>query len=90
MLSLPSRCLWTGPIWVNIASVENGLRNRRIGLAAAALLLVMLAVRHPSADINILTHDRADTAPHRIQAAVDLGLIGVSILYTWTTERTAR
>lgn len=69
--------------------MENSLRNRRIGLAVAAMLLMALAVRHPSADINILTHDRTDAAPHRVQAAIDLGLVAVSILYTWTAERNA-
>lgn len=65
------------------------MRNRRAGLMLLAVVLIALAVRHPSADIRILTHDAADRAPHRIQAAVDLGLVGVSVLITWTAKRLA-
>jgi len=60
------------------------MRNRRIVLVTGSLLLLALAARHPSADIRVLTHDTADRAPHRVQAAVDLGLVAVSVLYTWT------
>lgn len=65
------------------------MRNRRRLFVAAALgtALVGAAVRHPTADIRLLTHDAADPAPRRLQAAVDLGLVGVSILYTWTVRR---
>lgn len=63
------------------------MRNRRTVVAAAAILaLVTLAARHPTADLRIITHDAADPAPHRVQAAVDLGLMGVSVLYTWTQQ----
>ena len=54
---------------------------------AAVALLGLTAVRHPTADIRVFTHDAADPAPHRMQAAVDLGLVGVSVLYTWTVKR---
>jgi hypothetical protein len=60
------------------------MRERRIGFCVAIALLLVLAVRHPSADIRILTHDAADRAPARVQAAVDLGVFGVSVLVTWT------
>ncbi len=60
------------------------MHNRRIGLAVAIIGLVALAARHPTADIRVFTHDAADPAPHRMQAAVDLGMLGVSFLYTWT------
>lgn len=63
------------------------MRNRRTGLILVGAILLALAVRHPSADIRILTHDVADPAPHRIQAALDLGLVGVSVLITWTARR---
>ena len=63
------------------------MRNRRPVLAVAAALLALIALRHPTADIRLITHDRADPAPHRMQAAVDLGLIGISVLYTWTVDR---
>ncbi|SEM82188.1 hypothetical protein SAMN05192583_1366 [Sphingomonas gellani] len=62
------------------------MRRRRIGLAVATLLLIAVsATRHPSADIRLMMHDPADPAPHRMQAALDLGLVGVSLLYTWTS-----
>lgn len=57
-------------------------------IAAAALVAVaILAARHPTADIRIFTHDIGDPSPHRMQAAVDLGLIGVSFAYTWTVRQ---
>jgi hypothetical protein len=65
------------------------MRNRRTGLAIAAAALLIMAARHPSADIRILTHDRADFAPRRFQAAVDLGWVAVSVLITWTQKRFA-
>ena len=53
-------------------------------LLAGAAVLLALAARHPSADIRILTHAADDRAPHRIQAALDLGVVAVSLLVTWT------
>lgn len=63
------------------------MRNRRIGVGLVAALLLLAAVRHPTADIQIITHDQSDRAPHRVQAAIDLGLVAVSVLVTWTTKR---
>ena len=58
-------------------------------LAIAALAaLAIVAARHPSPNIRLITHDVGDPSPHRMQAAIDLGLVGVSILYTWTARRT--
>ncbi|WP_353204214.1 hypothetical protein [Sphingomonas sp.] len=51
-----------------------------------ALLALVAVARHPSADIQILTHDAADRAPHHVKAALDLGLVAVSVLVTWTGE----
>ena len=51
-----------------------------------ALLALVAVARHPSADIQILTHDAADRAPHQVKAALDLGLVAVSVLVTWTGE----
>ncbi len=65
------------------------MRNRQLTLGFAAALLLIMAARHPSLDILILTHNQADRAPHRIQAALDLGLMAVSLLITWTTSRLA-
>jgi hypothetical protein len=63
------------------------IRNRKAVLAIAGLALMALAVRHPTADIRIITHDASDRSPHRMQAAVDIGLVAVSVLYTWTVSR---
>lgn len=60
------------------------MRERRIGLLFVLATLLVLAVRHPSADIRILTHDATDLKPARVQAALDLGVIAVSVLVTWT------
>jgi len=60
------------------------MRDRRIGLAVIALLLLCLAARHPSADIRIATQDYRDPAPHHVRAAVDLGVVAVSLLWTWS------
>lgn len=62
------------------------MRNRKAVAAVAALTFVVLAARHPTADIRLITHDATDPSPHRMQAAIDLGLVGVSILYTWTVR----
>jgi hypothetical protein len=53
-------------------------------MTIAILALLLLAVRHPSADIRILTHDATDRAPMRVQAALDLGVMAFSVLITWT------
>ncbi|MBB4154854.1 putative YccA/Bax inhibitor family protein [Sphingomonas jinjuensis] len=60
------------------------LDRRRKGLIVIALLVAALAARHPTADFRLVTHDIGDPQPHRVQAAVDLGLVGVSFLYTWS------
>ncbi len=60
------------------------MRNRRIMIGIATALALVAAIRHPSADIRILTHDAGDTAPHEIKAALDLGVVAVSVLVTWT------
>jgi hypothetical protein len=59
-------------------------RRRKIVAAGLALFALAALVRHPTADIEILTHRANDPAPHRVQAAVDLGLVAVKFLLTWT------
>ena len=60
-------------------------RSRNIVIAgAAALALVALAAPDHRATIEILTHRQNDQAPQRIQAGVDLGLVAVSVLVTWS------
>lgn len=65
------------------------MQRRRTILAAAAILAVVALARHPSADIEILTHQASDPAPHRVQAAVDLGIVAVKFVLTWTAGRVA-
>ncbi|KQN15879.1 MULTISPECIES: hypothetical protein [Sphingomonas] len=64
------------------------MRNHKGTLLIAGLVaLTALAVRHPTIDVQLVTHDSRDPSPHRMQAAVDLGLVGISVLYTWTVSR---
>lgn len=67
----------------------NAMRRHRTLLTAAALLAIVAVARHPTADIEILTHRADDPAPHRVQAAVDLGIVAVKFLLTWTAGRVA-
>jgi hypothetical protein len=65
--------------------------KRRIALAGGGAALLALTTLSPhTANIRIITHDVTDTAPHRFQAAVDLGIMAVSVLYTWTAKRAHR
>lgn len=67
-----------------------GMRDRRKLLIGGAAALLLLSARHPSADIRIVAHDAGDPAPRQVRAAVDLGLLAVSVLVTWTGQRLAR
>lgn len=58
-----------------------------LGVSAAAIAL--LASYHPTADLRFVTHDARDLAPRQVKAAFDVGLVGVSVLYTWS-EHVAR
>jgi hypothetical protein len=59
-------------------------QRRRIALVLGVLALVAVAAPHPSADIRIETHAAPDIVPTRVQAALDVGLMSVSVLVTWT------
>ncbi len=62
-------------------------RRIRIGIAAVtALALVALVSPHNRADIRILTHDKSDLNPHKMQAAIDVGLVAISVLVTWSAK----
>ncbi|MEO5494233.1 MAG: hypothetical protein ABIR08_09420 [Sphingomonas sp.] len=63
------------------------MRRRRTLLIAAAILAIAAVARHPTADIEILTHQAGDQSPHKVQAAVDLGIVAVKFLVTWTAGR---
>jgi hypothetical protein len=64
------------------------MRERKRALAVmAGVGLLALAAKQPTADIRLLTHDRGDPAPRVMKVAADLGLVGVSFLYTYTVNR---
>ena len=65
------------------------MQRRRTILIAAAILAIAATARHPSADIEILTHQASDPSPHKVQAAVDLGIVAVKFVLTWTAGRVA-
>ena len=65
------------------------MRDRRKLMFLGAAALALVAVKQPSADIRIVTHDLRDPAPRQVKAAVDLGLMAVSVLVTWTGQRLA-
>ena len=54
----------------------------------AALALFAIASPHHRADIRFLTHDQGDHNPRRLQAAVDIGIVAVSVVITWTQKLT--
>lgn len=60
------------------------MRQRQFAMFAIALILLALVARHPSARIEVLSHDASDPSPHRVQAAVDIGVVAFSVLVTWT------
>ena len=62
------------------------MRHRRIVAAAALLGVLVLSARHPTADLQLIAQDAGAPAPHRMQAAVDLGLVGVKLLVTWSAH----
>lgn len=65
------------------------MRNRRMMFAVLALTLLVVAVRHPTADLRVITHSASDPAPQQVHAAVDLGVMAFSLLITWTAKRFA-
>ena len=58
-------------------------------MIAMAMLAIVAVARHPSADIEILTHRAGDPSPHKVQAAVDLGIVAIKFVLTWTAGRVA-
>jgi hypothetical protein len=65
------------------------MRDRRKLVVAGGLGLALLCLQQPTAEFEFLTHDSRDSAPHRVSAVVDLGLMAVSVLITWTGRRIA-
>ncbi|GGO93556.1 hypothetical protein GCM10011329_13280 [Stakelama pacifica] len=69
-------------------SEAEAMKGRRVAmLVILPGLFAVAAMRHPSADISILTHDRSDPSPHRVQAGLDLGIAAFSLLVTWTANQ---
>lgn len=65
------------------------MQRRPYGLALIVLLVALLAVRHPTTDIRINLHDTTDPTPRQIAAAIDTGVLAISVLVTWS-KRIAR
>ncbi|WP_313537169.1 hypothetical protein [Sphingomonas sp.] len=61
-------------------------RHKRLLLVAGAVGLVVAIARPapPHADFALLMHRVGDTAPQQVHAAVDLGVLAVSVLVTWS------
>jgi len=61
-------------------------RHKRLLLVAGAFALLVAITRHspPHADFELLMHRVGDTAPQQVHAAVDLGVLAVSVLVTWS------
>ena len=66
------------------------MRKNRTLIVAGAAALALLAIERPSADFRIAAHDAGDPSPRQARAALDLGLMAVSIIVTWTGDRLAR
>jgi hypothetical protein len=63
-------------------------RHKRLLLIVGAIALVLAVVRppRPHADLAILTHRVGDTAPQQVHAAIDLGILAISVLVTWSRQ----
>jgi hypothetical protein len=67
-------------------AMEKGRRKFIVIAVAAAFMLAAWSAPSHQARIEILTHDRQDGNPHQMQAAIKVGMIGFSFLYTWTSK----
>lgn len=66
------------------------MQRRKWGMIGLALVaLAVFAARPASADLRVLMHHSGDPAPHQISAVVDLGVVALSLLITWSTKRFA-
>lgn len=63
-------------------------RHKRLLLVAGVIALTVAVVRppRPHADFEILTHRAGDSAPQQVHAAIDLGILAVSVLVTWSRQ----
>ena len=61
------------------------MERRRIGLAfAVGAMLVAGAVARPHANLVLQLEELGDRTPARMQAAIDMGVVAISVLVTWT------
>jgi hypothetical protein len=64
-------------------------RARKIAFGALAVLsLLLLASPERRADIAIHLHRVDDVSPQRVEAAVDIGIVAISVLVTWSKRLT--
>jgi hypothetical protein len=64
-------------------------RARKIAFGAlAALTLIAFASPNHRADISLQMHRVDDLAPQRIEAVVDIGVLAISVLVTWSKRLT--
>lgn len=63
-------------------------RNRIIVLIAAAALLLLSLAPDRHAGIAIAMQRVGDPSPQKVEAAVDLGLVAISVLVTWSRRLT--
>jgi hypothetical protein len=61
-----------------------GNRGKFVLGGVAAVALLALASPNHHAGVTIHAHRIGDEAPQRVQAAIDLGLVGFSVLVTWS------
>lgn len=63
-------------------------RRKRLVLVAGVIALTLAILRppRPHADLEILTHRAGDSAPQQVHAAVDLGILAISVLVTWSRQ----
>ena len=63
-------------------------RVRRIVAIGAVALALLAFVPDRRADIAISIQRPDDVAPQRVQAVVDVGVVAVSVLVTWSKRLT--
>ena len=65
------------------------MRNRRIAVALMVLAILIVSLRHPTANIQITTRNVADPAAHQVQAAVDVGVFAISVVVNMAGKKLA-
>ena len=61
------------------------VRRRRLTIAGIAVAAAIV-LGGPDARLSILTHDRGDPNPHKVEASIGLGKLALSLLFTWTAH----